>query len=118
MIPGKAVELLVDGFDQLLLVVDVAAPGFVVVGLQADVELAVEEAGGVGAVVGTAQFGADDRDLRIRHQDVADLRGDLAGLFEGDGVGHGRAHPQRAFVEVRHELAADEGDQQQRARRR
>ena len=43
----------------------------------------------------------------------ANLRRDLAGLFERNGVRHGGAHPERAFIEVRHELAADERNQQQ-----
>ena len=43
---GKGAELLVDGCDQLFLVVDLAIPGFVIVGTQADIEFAIEKAGG------------------------------------------------------------------------
>ena len=39
---------------------------------------------------------------------------ELRRLVERDRVGHGRADPERAFVEVRHELGADERDQEQR----
>ena len=38
---------------------------------------------------------------------------ELGGLFVRNGVRHGGADPQRAFVEMRHEFAADEGDEQQ-----
>ena len=48
---------------QIVLGVDGAlTPGLVVVGFEADVKLAIEEAGGIGAVVGAAEFGADDGD--------------------------------------------------------
>ncbi len=39
---------------------------------------------------------------------------ELRRLVERDRVGHRRAHPERAFVEVRHELGADERHEQQR----
>ena len=38
----------------------------------------------------------------------------LARLLERDRIGHGGAHPERAFVEMRHELSADEGYEQKR----
>ena len=94
-------------------VADVAVPGLVLVGLQADIEFAVEKAGRIGAIVGTSQLRADHSDLRIRHQDVANLRRNLAGFLERNGVRHGRPHPERAFIQVRHEFAADERNQQQ-----
>ena len=47
---------------------------------------------------------------------VAHLGRDLRRFVEGDGVGHGRAHPQRAFVQMRHEFGADDGNEQQRQR--
>ena len=49
---------------------------------------------------------------------LAHLRPELRRLVERNRVGHRRAHPQRAFVEVRHELRADERHQQQRRARR
>ncbi len=111
---GEGGQALVDRFGQFILVADIAVPGFVLVRFESDVELTIEEAGRIGAVIGAAQLRADHRDLRIGHQDVANLRRDLAGFFERDGVRHGGAHPERAFVEMRHEFAADERDQQER----
>ena len=49
-------------------------------------------------------------------QYLADLGRDLRRFVERDGVGHGGAHPQRAFVQLRHELGADARDEQQRTR--
>ena len=98
--------------DQLRLGADGAAP--LRIGLQADIEFGVEEAGRVGAVVGSAMLRSDRGDLGKGGDDRADLGHDLRRFIEGDGVGHGRAHPQRAFVEVRHELRADAGGEQQR----
>ena len=97
-----------------LLWIGAGLPGGVVVGLQAHVELVVEESRRIGAVVGAAKLGADIGDHRILHQDVAHLRRELARRVERNCVGHGGANPQRAFVEMRHELSADEGNQQQR----
>ena len=118
MIPGNALSFLLMASISSGLVADVAAPGLVLVGLQANIEFAVEKAGGIGAVVGTSQLGADHGDLRIRHQNVANLRSDLARLFERNRVRHGGPHPERAFVEVGHEFAADERNQQQASRRK
>ena len=111
---GEGCELLLNGFDQLRLGAEVAGPGLVVIWLQADIELVVEEAGGVGAVIGAAQFIGHGGDLREAEQDIADLRGELGGFLERNGVGGGGAHPERAFIQVGHELAADEGDEQER----
>src|SRR5579872_4418706 len=109
--PGEGRELFVDRVDQFFFIAEISVPNVVFVRLKPDVELAVEEAGGIGAVVGAAKFRADDRDLRIRHQNVADLRGNLTGFFERNCVGHRRANPESAFIEVRHELSADERNQ-------
>ncbi len=109
----KRGELLLHGLDQLRLGVQFAGPGFVGIGLQADEELVVEETGRVRAVIGAAQFIGDGGDLRKAEQDIADLRRELGCLLEGNGVGRGGAHPERAFIEVRHEFAADEGNQQE-----
>ena len=59
---GKGRELLVDRVDQSGLVAIGAVP--LRVGFQADVEFDVEEAGGIGAVVGAAEFRGDRGDLR------------------------------------------------------
>ena len=89
-------------------------PGPVVVGLQANVKFAVEKSGGVGAVVGPAQFGAGDRDHRILDEQVADLRGELRGCFERNRVGHGGANPRGAFVKMGKEFSADERHKKKR----
>ncbi len=44
------------------------------------------------------------------------LRGELRGFLEGNRVGHGGANPQRPFIEVGQELAADVRNQKQRGR--
>ena len=111
---GKCLELLVDGLDQAGLGAIGAGP--LRVGLQIDVELDIEKAGGVRAVVGPGQFGGDRGDFGEGAQDVAHLGRDFCRLVEGDGVRHGRAHPQRAFIQLRHELGADARDEQQRKR--
>src|SRR5207245_5537405 len=104
---GISLEPPADGVNQLVLGPDPARslPRLVLIRLEADVELAVEKAGGVGAVVRAPQFGAYDRDLRVGHQDLPDLGSDLARFLERDGIRHGGAHPQRSLVEVGHELA-------------
>src|SRR5271169_1853643 len=51
---GKGSEFLVDRFDELFFLADFAGPYFVFVWLEANVELAVKEAGGISAIVGTS----------------------------------------------------------------
>src|SRR6185295_14500638 len=92
------------------------APGFVVIGLEADVKLAIEESRRVGAVVGAAELRADYGDHRILIEDVANLGRELRGVFKGDRVWHGGANPQRTFVEVRQEFAADVGNEEKSRR--
>ncbi len=89
-------------------------PGGIAVRLQADVKLIIEEPGRISAIVGPAKFGTDVGDHGISHQNLADLRRELARLFKRNRIGHGCAHPQRAFVEMRHELSADERHEQKR----
>ena len=110
---GKRLELLVDGLDQLRL--GAIRPLPFAVGLEPDEEFHVEKAGGVRAVVRPAMLGGDDGDFGEGAENLADLRRDLARFLERDGVGHGGANPERAFVQVRHELGADRGNEQQRA---
>ena len=76
------------------------------IGLEADEEFGVEEAGRVGAVVGPAMFRADHGDLGEGGDNRADLRHDLRRFIERDRVGHGRPDPQGAFVQMWHELRA------------
>ena len=79
---GVRLELLADGVDQLVLGVWPGLPGLVLIRLESDVELAVEKAGGVGAVVRTTELRAYDRNLWVRHQDLPDLGSDLARSLE------------------------------------
>jgi hypothetical protein len=58
----KGFELLIDGVDQSGLVAIGAGP--LRVGFQVDVELHVEESGGIGAVVGAAEFRGHRGDFR------------------------------------------------------
>ena len=111
---GKAFQLAVDRRDQVRLVAIGTVP--LRIGLEADIELDIEKAGGVGAVVRPSQFRTDGGDFGKGAQDVPHLGRDLGGLVEGNGVGHGGAHPQRAFIQLRHEFGADERDQKQRSR--
>ena len=89
----------------------------VVVGLQPDEVLVVEEADRIGAlVIGTPSSLATVVTCGKLEQRSPHLRPELRRLFEGNRVRHRRADPERAFVEVRHELRADERNQQQRGR--
>src|SRR4029077_7901820 len=80
---GIGFEFFLDVNDELLFRMDRAFfPRRVTVRFQADIKLAVEEAGGISAVIGTAEFGADDGNLRVFGEQVADLRSELAGVLE------------------------------------
>ena len=102
---GKLLELLVDGLDQFGLGAIRAGPFRV--RLKTDVKLDVEKAGRIRAVVGPRQFGGDGGDFGKGFQYLPDLRRDLRRFVVGNGVGHRGAHPQRAFIQLRHELRAD-----------
>ena len=110
---GKGLELLVDGLDQPGLGAIGAGP--LRVGLETDVEFDVEETGRIGAVVGPAEFRGDRGDFGKGAQYLPHLGRDLRRFVERNGVGHGGAHPQRAFIQLRHELGADAGNEQQRS---
>ncbi len=71
---GEGVELLLDRLDEARLGMDFAVPGGVVIRLEADVEFVVEEAGGIGAVVGAAKLVGDRGHLRKAEQNIANLR--------------------------------------------
>ena len=103
---------MVDGLNQPGLGAIMARP--LRVRCQPNVKLDVEKAGRIRAVVGPAQFRGDRGDFRKGVQDLPHLGSDLCRFIERNGVGHRRAHPQRAFVELRHELRADAGNEQQR----
>src|SRR5580704_8414418 len=87
-------------------------PRRVVVRLQSDIKLTIEKTGGIRTVIVAAQLRAHDRNLRVLGEQVAHFRGELARFFKRDGVGHGSADPQSAFVEVRKKFAADERDEE------
>ena len=109
---GKCLELLVDGLDQPGLGAIRAGP--LRVGFETDVKLDVEKAGRIGAVVGSAQLRGDRGDFGKGVQYVAHPGRDLRRFVERNGVGHRCAHPQRAFIQMRHELGADARNEQQR----
>ena len=89
-------------------------PRGVIVWFQPHIKFAIEETGGIGAVVRTAQLRAYFRHLGILRDQCANLRRELARLFVRNRVRQCGAHPQRSFVEMRHELAADERNEKQR----
>ncbi len=72
---------------------------------QRDVELEVEEAGDVGAVVGPADVRHDAPDLGDRGDDLAEPRGHPGGLLERDGPRQHGADPEVALLQLGHELA-------------
>ena len=109
----KGTELFVQRGDQLSLVVDRTAP--LRIRLKPDEEFGIEEAGRIGPVIGSAMLRSHHGHFRKGGDDRPDLRHDLGRFIEGDRVGHGGTHPQRAFVEVGHELGADVGKEQQRS---
>ena len=78
---------------------------------QRDVELDVEEAGDVGAVVGPADVRHDPPDLGHRGHDLAEPGGKPRGPLERDGPRQERANPEVALLELRHELTPQVGDQ-------
>src|SRR5712692_6560902 len=87
-------------------------PGLVAIGLQSNVKLTIKKAGWIGPVIGTAELRADDGDLRVLVQDVANLGRKFGGVFERDGVRHRGADPERAFVKMRKEFSSYQGDEE------
>ena len=82
------------------------APVFLV--LQVDEVLGIEEAGGVGAVVGAAYLADHLVDFGERGENDAGFVHDAL-AFVGSGAGReGGAGPDGAFVEVRQEFGADD----------
>ena len=104
---GDLFEFAIHGGDQLVLVlVEDGAP--LLLGLEVDEVLGVEEAGGVGAVVGAAGLADDLGDLGKGGEDDARLVHDAQALGGAGGGSERAAHPDGAFVEVRQELGADD----------
>src|SRR5580692_6346008 len=113
--PRVRFDLFLNVFGQVRFIVDRSLrPGRILIWFQPDIKFAVEESGWVGAIVRAGQFRADLCDHRVSHQNLANLRSEFGGFFERDGVGHSGANPHSSFIQVRHELAADERNQKQR----
>ena len=89
--------------------VEPVLPG--VEGLQGHEELDVVRPADVGSVVGPPDLGHDGLDLGTLAKDVPHAPDVLRRLRQRDGQGQGRADPEVPFLELRHELAADEREQ-------
>ena len=103
---GKLAQLLVHGGDQLLLILVEDGPPFLF-GLEVDKVFGVEEAGGVGAVVGASGLADDLRNLgEAGHHDAC-----LVGEVDRGGrafAGRQRtANPDRSLIKVGQKLRAD-----------
>ena len=100
------VEFALHGGDQFIFVlVKDRTPFFL--GFQVDKIFGIEEAGGVGAVIGTADLAGALRNFGKRAEHDARLIRD-ADAFVGSGAGSERAaHPERAFIEMRQKFGAD-----------
>jgi hypothetical protein len=101
----ESLELPLDRRDQLRL--GVIWPRPLPVRLEADVELRVEEARRVRAVVRPSVLVRDDGHGREGAQDAPDLGNEARRFLERDRVWHGCADPQRALVQLRHEFGAE-----------
>ena len=103
---GNLIEFAAHGGDQFIFVlVEDRTP--LLFRFQIDEEFGVEKAGGIGAVVGTADLAGALRDFGKRAEHDARLVRDANALV-GAGAGSKRAaNPERAFVEVRQEFGAD-----------
>ena len=106
MTPGNLGKLLVHGGDQLFLVlVEDGTPVFF--SLEVDEVFGVEEAGGIGAVVGAAGLADDLGDLRETGHHDAGLVGEVDAGGRAFAGRQRAANPDGALVEVRQELRAD-----------
>ena len=76
-------------------------------GFEVDEVFGVEEAGGIGAVVGASDLAGALRDFRERAEHDARLVGDADALVGAGAGSEGAADPDRAFIEVRQEFGAD-----------
>ena len=86
-----------------------------------DEKFHVEEARGVGAVVGPADLIDDLRNFRETSRESARARSATASAFRGPGARRQRpANPNRAFIQMRQKFRADhaaEGQRTSRARK-
>ena len=108
---GNLVELAVHGGDQLFFVlVEHGTP--LLLRLQIDEILGVEEARGIGSIVGPAHLAGGRGDFREGGEDHANLVGH-ADAFGGSGARRQRAaHPDGAFIQMGKELGSDGPAQQ------
>ncbi len=88
-----------------LLLGDVAGPG--VERLQRHEEFGVEEAGGVGAVVGSTVLGHHGLDLGVALDQRPHAVDVAVAFLERDRARHGGADPEVAFLQVGQELGAE-----------
>src|SRR5262249_34781606 len=93
----------VDLFDELVLGLTLAP---FLCRLERGKKFGVEEAGGIGAVIGPSLLGYDRLDFGkiLDHQPHA--VDEVVPLFERDRGRHGRANPEIAFLQVRREFEA------------
>ena len=111
---GIGIKFLLQVGDELLLGANGGLrPGLVVVGLEADIKLTIEKAGGIRAIVGASEFGSRNRDHGILNEQSANLGSKLGRILKRNGVREGGANPDCAFVEVRKELTTDERNKEE-----
>src|SRR6516225_6795931 len=83
-------------------------------GLSGAKKFGVEEAGGIGAVVGPSLLGHDGLDFGKIPDHQPHAVDEVAPLFERDRGRHGRANPEIAFLQVGQEFKSQESDGNQR----
>ena len=105
MTPGTAIAAVHGGDEVVLVLVEDGTPP--IFGLEIDEVFGVEEAGGIGAVVGAAGLADDLGDFGKRGHDIARLVGE-GDAFGGAAGRQGAADPDGAFVKVGKEFGADE----------
>ena len=103
---GNLFQFAVHGRDQLLFVLLEHRPPLLL-GLQIDEVFGIEEAGGIGAIVGTAHLRDHLRDLRKSCQNDARLVHQTRAFGRSGAGRQGAARPDGAFIEMRQELRAN-----------
>ena len=76
-------------------------------GAKRHVELDIEEACDVGAVVGASDLGHHSSNLGDRGDDFPEPRGHPGGFLSRDGPGHQGPDPEVALLELGHELGPE-----------
>src|SRR4029077_10255186 len=85
--------------------VDAIGPG--IERLERHKEFGIEEAGGIGSVIGSSIFRDDRYRLRKSLDDAAHSIDIAVCLLERDGGREGRAYPQVSFLELGQELQTE-----------